>query len=94
MWGLIFILVFVVSLFLESWLLGNKSKIFRDFIIKLTLILAMITITLINFKVYPLWVFIGIIVVELAYLVSAIVIYMQDKQLEKEIEDMAKDKEK
>ena len=50
MWSLIFILVFVVSLFLEGWLLGNKSKIFRDFIIKLTSILAMITITLINFN--------------------------------------------
>lgn len=94
MWSLIFILVFVVSLFLEGWLLGNKSKVFRDFIIRLTSILAMITITLINFKFYSLWGFIGIIVIELACLVSAIVIYIQDKQLEKEIEEMVKDKEK
>ena len=94
MWSLIFILVFVVSLFLEGWLLGNKSKIFRDFIIKLTSILAIFTITLINFSYYPLWTFIGIIVGELACLVSAIVIYIQDKQLEKEIEKMLKDKEK
>lgn len=94
MWSLIFILVFVVSLFLEGWLLGNKSKIFRDFIIKLTSVLAIFTITLINFSYYPLWVFIGIIVGELACLVSAIVIYMQDKQLEKEIEEMVNDKEK
>lgn len=93
MWNFIFIVsCFLVSC-LESWFLMNKSKKFRDLMIKLTVITFWIILTIINFAFYSLWRFAAMIIIELICFIFAIIEYKQDEQMDDKIEDMAKDEE-